>query len=118
MEINFNDKKIEIFGVKKCNWFEKIIGLMFSRREKANALVFGFNKPTKMAIHSLFVFFPFVAIWLDDTNKVVEIKRVKPFRLRESPTNPYYKLLEIPINKKCKEIVNSFITDGFPKRFK
>ncbi len=118
MEINFENKKIEIFGVKKCNWFEKIIGLMFSRREKANVLVFSFNKQTKMAIHSFFVFFPFIAIWLDDKNKVIEIKKIKPFTLKESATNPYYKLVEIPINKKYKKIVSSFVTDGFPKRFK
>ncbi len=118
MKINFNNKTIEVYNVKKCNWFEKIIGLMFSRREKANALVFGFHKSTKMAIHSFFVFFPFIAIWMDDKNKVIEIKKIKPFTPKESSTNPYHKLLEIPINKKYKKIVSSFVTDGFPKRFK
>lgn len=105
MEINFKGKEIEISEVKECNWFEKIIGLMFCRREKANALVFSFNKQTKMAIHSFFVFFPFFAVWLDDKNKVMETKKIKPFRLRESPTNSYYKLVEIPINKKYRKIL-------------
>ena len=107
MEINFNNKTIKIPEVKTCNWFNKIIGLMFSRREKANALVFNFHKQTKMAIHSFFVFFPFIAIWLDNQNKVIRIKKIKPFTPKESPTTLYYKLLEIPINKKYKKILES-----------
>ena len=118
MKINFDNKSVEISGVKESKGFNKIIGLMFSRREKANALVFTFKEKTKMPIHSFFVFFPFIAVWLDDKNKVIEIKKIKPFRLRESPTNPYFKLLEIPINKKYKRVSGLFITDGFPKRFK
>ena len=106
MKINLNNKTIEISEVKECNWFNKIIGLMFCRREKANALVFSFHKQTKMAIHSFFVFFPFIAIWLDDKNKVIGIKKIKPFTPKESLTNSYYKLLEIPINKKYRKYWN------------
>ena len=108
MKINFKDKVIEISDVKECNWFNKIVGLMFSRRQKANALVFDFHKKTKMAIHSFFVFFPFLAVWLDDKNKVMEIKKVKPFTPKQSSTNPYFKLLEIPINEKYKKTLKLF----------
>ena len=103
MKINFKNKMIEVPEVKECNWLKKIIGLMFCRRENANALVFSFHKQTKMAIHSLFVFFPFIAVWLDEKNKVMEMKKVKPFTLKVSSTNPYYQLLEIPINQKYKK---------------
>jgi len=105
MEINFNNKHIEIPEVKECKGLNQIIGLMFSRREKANALVFSFSKPTGMAIHSFFVFFPFLAIWLDDKNKIIEIKKIRPFVPKVSSTNQYYKLLEIPLNKKYRKIL-------------
>ena len=98
MKINFNNKRIEILDVKEGNWINKIVGLMFSRRQKANALVFNFHKKTKMPIHSFFVFFPFLAIWLDDKNKVMEIKKVRPFTPKISSTNPYFKLLNVQIN--------------------
>ena len=118
MRINFKKHMIEIPDVKECNWFNKIKGLMFSRREKAEALLFSFNEPTKMAIHSFLVFFPFIAVWLDNQNKVIEIRKIKPFVPRILCSKPYNKLLEIPINRKYREIVKSFITDGFPKKFK
>lgn len=67
MKFNFRykNKKIRI-NVKVCSEFNKFLGLMFVRRKRAKALLFDFEKPTKISIHSWFVFFPFVAIWLDD----------------------------------------------------
>lgn len=119
MKINFNNKTIEVSNVKKCNWFEMFRGLMFRRRENAPALLlFDFKKPLRMKIHSWFVSFQFIAIWLDDKNKIIELKVIKPWRFFVLPKKSFYKLLEIPINKKYKEIVSSFVTDGFPKRFK
>ena len=106
MKFNFDDKSIEIPEVHECSWFEKITGLMFCRREKANALVFSFSNQTKMAIHSFFVFFPFIAIWLDDKNNVIGVKKVKPFIPKILSTKPYYKLLEVPINKKYKKYLD------------
>ena len=103
MKINFKNKIIEISEVKECNWFNKIVGLMFSRQEKASALVFDFHKKTKIPIHSFFVFFPFFAIWMDDKNKVMEIKKIKAFTPKKSPAKPYFKLLEIPINEKYEK---------------
>jgi uncharacterized membrane protein (UPF0127 family) len=108
MKINFNNKDIEISDVKECNWFNKIVGLMFSRRQTANALLFSFKKKTKMSIHSFFVFFPFLAVWLDDKNKVMEIKKVRPFIPKVSSTNSYFKLLEIPINKIYEKTLELF----------
>lgn len=109
MRINFNDKSVEISKVKECNWFNKIKGLMFSRREKANILLFAFDKPTKMAIHSFFVFFPFIAVWLDSKNKVIEMKVVKSFSPLVSCKKYYYKLVEIPINLQYSKIVKFLV---------
>ena len=105
MNIKKKEKKINIGEVKKVNEFGKFVGLMFSRREKANILLFEFKKPTKMKIHSCFVFFPFLAIWLDDRDRIISLKIVKPFKLSIGIKKSFSKLVEIPVSKKNKEIV-------------
>jgi uncharacterized membrane protein (UPF0127 family) len=96
--------------VKKCNLFEKGIGLMFSRREKAKILIFEFNKKRKIIIHSFFVFFPFVALWINEKNEVVDSKIVKPFVSYVSPSVKTNYLIEIPINKKNEKIVKNLFS--------
>lgn len=98
-----NNKKFAI-KAKKCSFFGMLSGLMFKTRQ-TNPLLFKLKSPT--AIHSFFVFFPFVAVWLDKNNKVVEIKKVSPFRLHILPKKNFSKLLEIPINKKNSKILNN-----------
>ena len=110
MRINFNNKTIEISEVKECNWFNKIRGLMFRRRERAPALLlFDFKKPLRMKIHSFFVFFPFIVVWLDDKNKVLSMRRIKPFTFFVVPKKFFYKLLEIPINRRYKKVVGLLV---------
>ena len=107
--LEYKNKKFNV-DAKICNWLCKFSGLMFSRREKAEALLFEFKNPTKIKIHSLFVFFPFVAVWLDDKNKIVDIKVVKPFAFSVSSSRHFTKLLEIPVNKKYEEICSFLIS--------
>ncbi len=99
MIIKHNLKSIEIQNVKKLSELGKIKGLMFHCREKCPAMLFEFKKPTRMRIHSLFVFFKFAAVWLNDKNRIIDLKIVKPFRLSISCKKPFYKLLEIPLNR-------------------
>jgi len=99
----YKGKKITIHDVEKVSKFKEGIGLMFHHREKCPAMLFEFKEPNKMLIHSLFVFFKFGAVWLDDKNRIVDKKIVKPFRLSVSSKKPFYKLLEIPLNKKHKK---------------
>lgn len=103
--IKHNSKNVKIKNVKKLSEFGKGIGLMFHRREKCPAMLFEFDKPTRMRIHSLFVFFKFAAVWLDDKNKIIDLKIVKPFRLSVSCKKPFYKLLEIPLNREYRKKV-------------
>lgn len=104
--VGLNHKgKIFQLEVKKLNLFGRILGLMFSRREKAEALLFEFNKPVRVAIHSWFVFFPFYAVWLDDKNKIIEIQRVNSWKFHIQPKKKYFKLIEIPIKNQYKEIL-------------
>ena len=116
MKINLRYKKKKFkIDAKFCNWFEKFSGLMFVKREKAKALLFGFQKPVRQAIHSYFVFFPFVAVWLDGKNKIVEVKSVKPFNLFVRPKKNFCKLVEVPINKKYKTVAELLLSSATRK---
>lgn len=103
--IKYRKKKIKIIA-DDCNFLKKGSGLMFSRREKAKILLFDFKQKQKIIIHSFFVFYPFVAIWLDEKNKIVEKKVVNPFNPYVSSRKSVFKLIEIPINKKNKHILS------------
>lgn len=105
--ISYKRKKIKV-AVEDCNFFKKFSGLMFSSKEKAEILLFSFKTKQNIAIHSFFVFYDFLAVWLDDKNKVVDIKKVKPFTFCVSPKKTCFKLVEIPINNKNKKILSKF----------
>jgi len=105
------NKKIEL-EVKKCNLFSMVRGLMFTRKDDAKALLlFNFNKPNNISIHSYFVFFPFVAIWLDNKNKIVDLRIVKPFKLGIYSKKSFTKIVEIPINKKYNRVIKLLVGD-------
>ena len=108
MEIGLNKKKFEI-DLKICNSFERFSGLMFTQKNKANALLFDFKRPVKIAIHSYFVFFPFIALWINNKNKIMEFKIIKPFTLMVQPKKPFCKIVEIPINKKYEKIIKILV---------
>lgn len=103
----FNNKKIKI-SVKKVLGFEKGAGLMFSSRKKAKALLFEFGKPVKISFTSLFVFFPFIIIWLDSRNNVLYFKKIKPFAFHIPSLKPCRRVLEIPFNNNYEKIINKF----------
>ncbi len=112
-EIVFYQSKIRFkIKAKKLSEFEKGIGLMFKPRKTEN-LLFEFEKPTKMAIHSFFVFFPFAAIWLNEKNEFIEGKIVNPFNFYVAPKKPFYKLIEIPLNKFEENLSLSSIMERF-----
>ena len=102
-----------------CNFLKRISGLTFTRRSKAKALLFDFKKPVFTSIHSLFVFFDFVAIWLDEKGNVVDLRVVRPWTFSVCPTIKFNKLLEIPINDSYFEVCRSLVgSSSKGKRFK
>lgn len=103
------NKKINL-EVSVCNFFNVFRGLMFRKKKNARALLFEFNKKTNLAIHSYFVFFNFYAVWLDDKNKIIEIKKIKPFQFDICPKEKFSKLVEIPICDYYSKIVQ--LLDG------
>lgn len=115
MNIKITDgrKKIKV-NVHKVNSIGKITGLMFRSKNTRN-LLFEFSENKEIPIHSYFVFFPFLAVWLDDKDKVVEKKIVKPFNFSVKPSKKFRKLVEIPLNRENKRIIGFLVGK---KRFK
>ena len=105
--VDSNDKKIGI-SVKKTNLLTRFTGLMFKPRRTSN-LLFDFDKERRWSIHSFFVFFDFLALWLDKSNNVIEWRIVSPFRFFVVPSKPFRKLVEIPINRGNKELIDFFV---------
>lgn len=110
MNLKHNGKLVEI-DAKRVSFLGKFSGLMFRTKNTQN-LLFEFSRPGFAAIHSFFVFFPFVAVWLDKNNKVNQIDLVRPFTVSVSPKKPSTKLVEIPINKKNKKVLELLVGKG------
>ena len=108
MIIKHKNKKINLL-VKECNALERIRGLMFRKNNAEMILLFNFKKQSREKIHSYFVFFNFLAVWTDNKNNVIEKRIVKPFTLSIKPKKSFYKLVEIPINKKNRKIIHFFV---------
>jgi uncharacterized membrane protein (UPF0127 family) len=73
----------------------KTIGLMFKKNPKN--LLFIFEKPVNISIHSFFCRKKFVAIWLLK-GRVIDAKIVFPWKLNITPRKKFDKLLELPFN--------------------
>lgn len=106
MKVLSNGRNIEI-SVRKAGFFGKAVGLMF-KTSSTNNLLFEFYEDCRLAIHSYFVFFPFLILWLDEKNKVVESKVVYPFTISVYPKKLFRKIVEIPFNCKNKKIIEMF----------
>ena len=110
MIIDYKNQQIKI-PVKKVSEFGKFMGLMFKKKTTEN-LLFEFNKKTRIRIHSCFVFFDFLAIWINGNDKIIEFKIVKPFSFIIKPKSYFVKLIEIPLNEKNEEIIEFFVGEG------
>jgi len=108
IRLNYKGKKFNL-NLKVCKGISEVIGLMFTKKENARALLFEFEKPVRMRIHSYFVFFSFIAIWLDTDGKVIDLKIVKPFKFSLRPKKSFSKLIEIPLNKKYAQITQFLV---------
>ena len=107
MIIKYKNKKINV-RVKRASSLGKFTGLMFKSKNTEN-LLFDFKNDIKMAIHSYFVFFPFLAVWVNDKNEVLEWKVVEPFISIVKPKKPFRKLVEVPFNSANLGIIDFFV---------
>ena len=109
IDIFFKGRKFPL-RVRNVSYFGRIRGLMFKKKD-SDALLFDFSKECREPIHSFFVFFPFLALWLNEKNEVLEYKVVRPFALRVKSVN-FYKLIEIPLETKdlnSREIIEFLV---------
>ncbi len=108
MNIYYKKRKLKIKNLKKLSFVGKVTGLMF-RPVNTQNLLFEFNSLTQTPIHSFFVFFNFLALWVDEKNRVVDFKIVKPFLPSIKPDKKFKKLIELPLNSDNKKIINFFV---------
>ena len=114
LKINLGGKKLIIDNVIETTFWLKFKGLMFRSKEKAPILLFNISR--KEAIHSYFVFFKFLILWLDKDNNVVDWKVVKPFSLYEKSSHHFSKIIEIPISRRYFNIVKFIVGERFKKK--
>ena len=105
--VKLKSKKINL-KVKNTDIFSRFSGLMFKTKNTDN-LVFDFDKNVRYSIHSYFVFFPFLSIWLDKKNKVLHYEIVKPFSLSIRPKMEFRKIVELPFNDNNVGIIRKFV---------
>ena len=84
---------------------------MFKSKNSQN-LLFKFRKPARYSIHSFFVSFPFLAVWLNKENKVLDFKIVNPYNFSVKPKVPFTNLIEIPLNRENQKIIKFFVDKG------
>jgi uncharacterized protein len=79
------------------DFFSRLRGLMFRRKfPKTMLFFFPGTSPKTNAIHSLFVFFEFDAVYLDEGKNVVDIfEKIKPFKPYLEPKGKTKYLLEL-----------------------
>lgn len=93
--IDFEGKRIVVKDYTICaTILSKIRGLMFRGKNYKKPLLFLWNKPVLEPIHSFFCE-EFIAIWYLD-NKIVDVKKVKPWKFSVTPKGKFDSLLEIP----------------------
>ena len=93
MKIYVRGRKILLNCEIADNFLERAKGIMFKR--SFNPLLFVFDHKQKISIHSFFCP-PFIAIFLDEKKRAVQIEEIKPFSLFTSKQAKY--LIEVPIN--------------------
>jgi hypothetical protein len=106
-----NGNYVEIPDVEKMTGIMKGIGLTFKNAEEANALLFEFSSDSRKGITSLFCP-PFLAIWLNKDNKVLEYKVVSPGKFIVKPQKNFRKLIEVPLNNKYSRVVEFILDKG------
>ncbi|MGV8142009.1 MAG: hypothetical protein ACP5NS_00035 [Candidatus Pacearchaeota archaeon] len=118
MEISVrHNGKLVTIPVKETGFISRGIGLTFKSRNTSN-LLFDFSKKVTLegTLTSVFVFFDFLAIWLDKKNNVVDYEIIKPFRLSIIQRKPFYKIVEVPINTENKRIIEFFTKRNTTRR--
>jgi uncharacterized membrane protein (UPF0127 family) len=104
----FKQKKRFSVDVLRMGLITQFLGLMFSS-SKTKIRLFSYNKDSKVMIHSWFVFYPFLIIWLDEKKKVFGWKKVLPFTSCVIPKTKFRHFIEVPFNSSNKKLLAHFL---------
>lgn len=107
LRVNYRRKFIEL-PVRRLGFFGKISGLMLKTKGTKNFL-FDFGRRVSYNFHSLFCFFSFLILWLDEKNNVISWRVVEPFVLQIPSPKSFVKVIEVPLNKENSEIIGFFV---------
>jgi len=103
MLVNKTTNKTIIKDIRVAsNFFAKLKGLMFERKERFNyALIMVLKNETRIgaSIHMLFVFFPIAVFFLDAKKRIVDKTLLKPFSLNYTPKRACKYIVELPANR-------------------
>lgn len=105
--IHFKGKN-QTIPIKRVSLLGKFTGLMFRTRETQN-LLFEFHREMRIALHSWFVFFPFLVLWVNEKNEVLESRVIRPFSTVIDSSQPFRKIIEIPFSRRNKGIIRFFV---------
>jgi uncharacterized membrane protein (UPF0127 family) len=104
--IHYSGKSLDI-DFQKVDFFSKFYGLMF-KSKNTNNLLFEFKKDVQTPFTSLFVFFTFLILFLDDKNNVIDFQKVSPFKRLIKSNKKFRNVLEVPFNSKNEHIFDFF----------
>lgn len=104
MDVYFKKKKIKI-PVRSVSIYST--GLIFRTRNTEN-LLFSNLRGKNMSLTALFVFFPFLILWLDG-KRVVDFRVARPFQWKISSNKTFLSVVEVPFNSKNRKIVEFFV---------
>ena len=115
MKVKIGGDEIEIDVLEKRG-FGVFRGLMFRSLAKAPALRFNIQG----SLHSFFVFFNFVVLWLDDENNVVDSRVVRPFTFYINSKKKFSRIVEVPVSRRYEGVVEKIVAlradDSFASR--
>ena len=106
IKILHKGKKV-LIPVRRTGVFSKYLGLMFRSRHTSN-LLFEFTKKGKVTFTSLFVFFRYLTLWLDERNHVLAWEYIRPFRIAIYAPCAFSRVVEVPVNTKNESILRLF----------
>jgi len=110
IQFYFKGKKISL-EARECSFLRKGFGLMF-RTNKTDNLIFSFPRNINSSLTSWFVFFPFLAIWLNSEGKIISLRVINPFTLTIKSEKKFRKVLEIPLNRDNMALVRFLVGKG------
>tara|TARA_Y100000310_G_C20610062_1_gene777537 strand:- start:35 stop:379 length:345 start_codon:yes stop_codon:yes gene_type:complete len=112
LKIKYSGKDLELDNLVVANLFLKFRGLMFRSKKRAPTILF----KGEHALHSYFVFFPFLTLWLDGENNVVAWKVIPSFVSYIKPKQSFSKIVEIPLNAENKKVFEFIVGKTFKKK--